>query len=326
MAYFDNARFWLILLVVCGHFMGFLKDTNGLAQGVYLFIYSFHMPAFVLISGYLSRNFTMTVRSARRTFESLVVPLILFEVASQLLLRHYTGSPSEVNPLETAWLGWFLWALVVWRALTPFLLSLRHPLLVSILISLASPFVGLPELLAAPKVLSLLPFYTAGLLLAEEDFRRLATARLRWLGGALLFVALVVALVIPSVPSTTLLWKRAYDDPALHAGQWVGLLVRMGLILLAFLLTAAFLALVSWRPSLTTPMGARTLYCYLLHGFVLLFLVYSCNLLSWWPTGLLGVGAGLALAGALGLLLLTRPVEWLFRPVLQPSLPWLFKS
>src|SRR5699024_7607197 len=51
----DNARALLITLVVVGHLLNMISSTSG--EVLYLWIYSFHMPAFVAVSGYLSRSF-----------------------------------------------------------------------------------------------------------------------------------------------------------------------------------------------------------------------------------------------------------------------------
>ncbi|EAH1852013.1 acyltransferase, partial [Listeria monocytogenes] len=47
-SYFDNAKFILIFLVVFGHFLQtFIADYAGV-RVLYIYIYTFHMPAFVL--------------------------------------------------------------------------------------------------------------------------------------------------------------------------------------------------------------------------------------------------------------------------------------
>lgn len=55
-SFFDNARVILIFLVVFGHLISkYVKDEPFLAN-IYLFIYTFHMPAFILISGYFAKK------------------------------------------------------------------------------------------------------------------------------------------------------------------------------------------------------------------------------------------------------------------------------
>ena len=54
----DNIKGILILLVVCGHLLSTLQDMNStFAIGVRTFIYFFHMPGFIFMSGYLAKGF-----------------------------------------------------------------------------------------------------------------------------------------------------------------------------------------------------------------------------------------------------------------------------
>lgn len=56
-SYFDNAKFLLIFLVVFGHIIrSYIHDNDALLH-IYKFIYTFHMPAFILISGYFAKGF-----------------------------------------------------------------------------------------------------------------------------------------------------------------------------------------------------------------------------------------------------------------------------
>ncbi len=48
-AYLDNARYWVMLLVVIGHSLTELVVMDS-ARGLYTWIYLFHMPFFILIS------------------------------------------------------------------------------------------------------------------------------------------------------------------------------------------------------------------------------------------------------------------------------------
>ncbi len=44
--YFDNAKAVLIVLVVLGHTLARMVEENEWILTIYLFIFSFHMPAF----------------------------------------------------------------------------------------------------------------------------------------------------------------------------------------------------------------------------------------------------------------------------------------
>jgi len=72
----DNARFVLISLVVVGHLLEQLADQGPMAAALYRWIYLFHMPAFVLISGAVSKS-TLTRRRALALVTGLLLPYVL---------------------------------------------------------------------------------------------------------------------------------------------------------------------------------------------------------------------------------------------------------
>ena len=50
---YDNVKCLAIILVVIGHAINYLTDFDGytLEKGMYVMIYSFHMPLFLFVSG-----------------------------------------------------------------------------------------------------------------------------------------------------------------------------------------------------------------------------------------------------------------------------------
>jgi fucose 4-O-acetylase-like acetyltransferase len=77
-AFFDNAKMVLVTLVVVGHAWTLFPDVPG-DDPVYHFLYAWHVPAFVLVTGYLSRRFTFTRANLRRLVTTIVVPYLVFE-------------------------------------------------------------------------------------------------------------------------------------------------------------------------------------------------------------------------------------------------------
>lgn len=57
--YIDNIKGVFITLVVFGHLLDFLEEADiAFATSVRTFIYFFHMPGFIFLSGYLAKSFT----------------------------------------------------------------------------------------------------------------------------------------------------------------------------------------------------------------------------------------------------------------------------
>jgi len=77
--FFDNAKFLAIVLVVAGHAIESLRDVP-IARSVYLFVYMFHMPAFIIIAGYFSKGFPASSDKVRKLITQLLVPFVVFQV------------------------------------------------------------------------------------------------------------------------------------------------------------------------------------------------------------------------------------------------------
>ena len=73
----DNARYLVLLLVIAGHALAPLRGPmDGVFAG-YVWLYAFHMPLFVLLSGYTARSYRGEPRQVRRMVGSLVWPFLL---------------------------------------------------------------------------------------------------------------------------------------------------------------------------------------------------------------------------------------------------------
>lgn len=55
-SYFDTTKFILIFLVVFGHFLESKMGHSLICNELHAFIYLFHMPLFIFISGYFSHR------------------------------------------------------------------------------------------------------------------------------------------------------------------------------------------------------------------------------------------------------------------------------
>src|SRR5688572_5206037 len=77
--FWDNARFACIVLVVLGHATTRLTYDSEIALGLYLLIYSFHMPAFAIISGYFSKSDAPNRIQMARVITDILLPYVIFE-------------------------------------------------------------------------------------------------------------------------------------------------------------------------------------------------------------------------------------------------------
>ncbi|HEX6470482.1 MAG TPA: acyltransferase family protein [Streptosporangiaceae bacterium] len=320
--FFDNAKFLAIVLVVFGHAIEPLRHERA-AHALYLFFYCFHMPVFIIITGYFSRTFALSGGKARKLITNLAVPYVIFETAYSVFRWALSDADFKISLLAPFWLTWFLMAAFFWRLSTPVWQQLRWPVPTAILIALLSCMSNLPDTLELHRTLGLLPYFVIGLSLRPEHFALLRRPACRAAGAAVLAAGLAVAFAVQGRMSIEWAYWRHGND-YLGVSEVTGTAMRLAMLAAGLLLSAAFLALVPTRGTWFTGLGAATLYAYLLHGFPVKLATYEHWYRADWlhgPAGIVAVG-GLSVLATVGL---TQPaVRRRLRWAVEPTLSWAF--
>ncbi|WP_405670374.1 acyltransferase family protein [Streptomyces sp. NBC_01530] len=326
-AYFDNAKYLAIVLVAMGHSWEPLRDGSRTVTALYNLVYAFHMPAFIVISGYFSRGFDASPAKIRRLVTGVAVPYVVFEAAYTFFTRWTDGVPDRpVSVLDPLYLTWFLIALFIWRLTTPIWQNARWPLPIALVVAMlatVSPSIG--NDLDLQRVLQFLPYFVLGLCLRPEHFRLVRRWRVRVLAVPVFAGALAVSYW--AAPRMTGAWFF-HRDSALELGApaWYGPVMTLAVFGCSMLLVACFLAWVPGRRMWFTALGAGTLYGYLLHGFV----AQGSKFWGWytpgWIHGPLGEITVTLSAGAIVTVLCTAPVRRIFRFAVEPRLGWAFRQ
>jgi fucose 4-O-acetylase-like acetyltransferase len=321
----DNAKFLLIVLVFVGHAVR-PGEKTGAGQALYYWIYLFHMPAFVLISGYLSKSYDSTAKRVDKLVTSLAVPYLIFwgVYALQLLSD---GKNLPGGPLDPLWITWFLVALLVWRLTVPVWRRLRWPVLTSLAISLAAAFVETGDALGVARILSLLPFFVVGLVLQPRHLDLLRRPLVRVCSALVMIATAVLTYThLRGYSREWVYWRETLADRDFEILPY-GIPARLVFLGLAFALTAALLSLMPRQRTWFTRFGALTLYVYLLHGLVIRvgtqfgWYEYTGQLLS----GHAELVLNLTLAVAWTLLLCTPWVRKATGWAVEPRLDWILR-
>jgi fucose 4-O-acetylase-like acetyltransferase len=270
--WFDNAKCLLVTLVVVGHSWTLLP-SNWFHGSAYDFLYLWHVPAFVMVTGYLSRRFSWTRRDLRRLLTTVVVPYVVFEGLLALFRATVGGEHLERVWINPHWPMWYLAVLFLWRLATPLLRRLRHPVAVSVAVSLAGGWVGI-EAFDLDRAFGLLPFFTLGLIAEQRHIDALRSYGARVLGVAALATAVVVAFWFGGrIGNEWFYYRTAYAE--LGADWLMGPVLRLAFLAAGTALALAFLSLVPTRRLWLTGLGAASLVVYLGHGFFVLAAEYA---------------------------------------------------
>ncbi|GAA4322505.1 acyltransferase family protein [Streptomyces venetus] len=325
-AFFDNAKYLAIVLVAVGHAWEPLRPDSRALTALYMIVYAFHMPAFIIISGYFSRTFDGSPGRLKRLVTGVVVPYVVFETAYTLFTRVTSEDPDRpISLLDPLYLTWFLAALFVWRLTTPIWRRVRWPLplaLVVAMLATLSPSVG--NDLDLQRTLQFLPYFVFGLLLRPEHFRLVRRREARILAVPVAGCALGVAYW--AVPRMNYAWFFHADSArGLAAPSWYGPVMTLAAFGCSVVLVACFLAWVPGRRTWFTVLGAGTLSGYLLHGF----LAQAAKYWGWyepaWVREPVGVVVVTAVAAAVMTALCTPTVRRFFRCVTEPGMEWAFR-
>ncbi|MDT9695249.1 acyltransferase family protein [Streptomyces sp. P17] len=325
-AFFDNAKYLAVVLVAVGHAWEPLRDGSRTVTALYMLVYAFHMPAFIIISGYFSRNFDASPRRIKRLVTGVVVPYVVFEVAYTFFTRWTDNEPDrKISLLDPLYLTWFLAALFIWRLTTPLWRTVRWPLPVALgvaMLATLSPSIG--NDLDLQRALQFLPYFVLGLVLKPEHFALVRRREVRILAVPVFLGAAVVAYwAVPRMNYAWFFHRTSAEE--LAAPAWYGPVMTLVLFGCSTVLVACFLALVPGRGMWFTALGTGTLYGYLLHGFV----IQAANRWHWsrmdWVQEPLGKIAATLVAAAVVTLLCTPPVRRMFRFAMEPEMNWAFR-
>ncbi len=263
---FDNTKFLMIFFVVFGHFIEAFLTKSDVIKTLYLSIYSFHMPVFVLLSGMLMK-IEFSEHSLKKNLASLVVPLIVFTVlyeALNLFLKHEV-SFYTLN-LMPYWTLWFFYSLFIWKIILPMILQFRYPFLLSIVIALIAGLVNdVGYFLGVSRTLYFFPFFILGYKLGITGLSNIHLNKI-----PKVFYMLILVL------NVAFFWY--FND---YQHQWMygsfsyerlkfgneGLLVRAVLYFVSFTTTLSILMLMPSKQSIISRLGENSLYVYIWHGF-----------------------------------------------------------
>ena len=106
----DSVKYCLIVLVIAGHVIEYSETTACII--VWKWIYIFHMPLFIFISGYFSRK---KDKELWPSIWKLLEPLIVFQSVA-VITKLINGGETSFRDILTPWyVLWYLLSLIYWR-------------------------------------------------------------------------------------------------------------------------------------------------------------------------------------------------------------------
>lgn len=317
--FLDNARGILIALVVVGHTLESFDGASGaLGEPIRLWIYSFHMPAFVAISGFLSRTYRNEPRQVRRLLTAMLVPYLIFQLLHEAARTLLLGDEFTLEFVSPSWTLWFLLALLMWRLVTPMLRALRYPLIFAVAVAVIVPLdPNLDGTFSLGRFFQMMPFFVLGLITTPTMLQKLKSLPHRvWIGSAVLVLAMVVSVAAQGHLSVAPFFLRvSYADGPYKI--WIAIIVQVLVLASGMIGTVALLLATPLGETIWTALGFRSLTIYLLHPLVLLPIRYLDEPFAWvesWWAPLPLIVIGLALTAVLSRGIVGTLTRWVTDP------------
>ncbi|MDP4095238.1 fucose 4-O-acetylase [Paenibacillus sp. P96] len=270
-SFFLNLRFLLIVCVFIANALEPLIGINTWADRWYTWIFMFHMPLFVWVTGYFAR-LSLKGEAGGRVLLQIMAQYIIFQSLYSLLDKAFFHVQGLHHSFFAPYLLlWFLASHFCWRLL---LLAMRRlPPAVQLTASITLgglagylPFEG--TWLSISRTFIFLPFFILGYHMTYEKISLLLTPRIRSAAIAMSLLLFAGAVWVSAHLQTGWLYgSMTYTE--LGHGEWYAGFYRIGIYMLQLTASAAFLGLVPLTSGWLSRMGSRTLYVFLLHGFII---------------------------------------------------------
>ena len=271
----DNFKFVLISLVIVGHIIEPVIGRFDWVKSVYIFVYIFHMPMFAYVSGAVSER-EIDNKVIKSIVTKLIIPYVFLELIYSVFDYFlFSRSSLNVTPLVPYWILWYIFSLVLWRLLLPVFNQFKLPVVLAILAGLGCGVNNYDYNLSFSRTFVFFPFFLIGnyyhsVIIGE--LRR--NNRSKLIGSGIILGFFLLILVIPQSNDIKLGWlygSRSYSS--LGVDWQVGVLYRSSIYIAAILLGIALLSVTGKKRSVGTRYGEDSLYIYVLHGFVMKFLI-----------------------------------------------------
>lgn len=264
----DNTKLVLITLVVICHFYENYLGSSRLVNSLFFSVYSFHMPAFFLISGLFSKR-TVNEKRIEKVTPYLLLYLFI-KILGWFVLRVIQGDGFvPIDLFRESGVAWFVLALFFMYIITFYTKRFRpaYVFTVSIFIALLAGYTNADiNLFSWLRVVVFYPFFYAGYVLSLEDLAK-------WMESTVLKIVSVIGLagyfIVCYIGIDKIFWMRflmtGRNYILLEHGALYGGILKFGAYVVSFVLVFMFLCIIPKRRFAISALGERSLGVYVFH-------------------------------------------------------------
>ena len=269
--FFDNLKFILIFLVVLGHFVEVSMDVSINAKLIWNFIYSFHMPLFVFISGYFAKN-AIKSKNINRSIMFFVLYFIMKTVL--YIIDRICGLYPNFNFNIVNSVPWYIFAMGSWYLISILLkdINKKYVFTFSLFLALIIGFdKNIGDIWGISRILVFYPFFLIGLNINRDllikivkDKRVKCVSIIYLMIFSILFILVIDKLYVFKPVFTG---NKSYFLLN-NSIESFGVLIRMMWYLVATFTGISILSIVPRGKNLFTKIGQKTISIYFYHAII----------------------------------------------------------
>lgn len=262
----DNVKGLLIFFVVFGHFIAGDPSEDINIYGVtHYFIYSVHMPMFILISGYLSNS----EWPIKKLFRNYIVPYVICDILWVVysILRG-NADISNLDILTPTFVYWYILCLFFLRVISDIPVFNRIFLLISFAVTFISPCINIQHwlFLSMGRTALLYPIFYFGRYFMYPIIQKAQNFG-KSLNCIILFICVFTEYLLLTLGITNVTW--ATHDYPLTTFECVLKYIFMMITIAIFI---GLSSVVSNKQTFLSRWGKNSLLIYLFHPYIVDFL------------------------------------------------------
>lgn len=265
----DILKFFLIFLVVVGHLLDRNSDMADWQRSLFLFIYTFHMPVFVFVSGLFSKR-----NVDEKRYDKIIGFLFIFFITKIVIFfaKLIAYGKLSFSAFEEGGLPWYMFAMFAFPLITIAVrkISPKYILIFAVILSCVAGYDSdLGELFSIQRIFVFYPFYYLGYCLEPNKIvKALDKKYLKIISAVVLIIlALVLFIRVDSCYQFRPILTGRHPYIKLNENNDFGGLYRLAYYLIAFIVGGAVVCLTpnSLGKGKIASMGSRSIQVYILH-------------------------------------------------------------
>lgn len=268
---YDNMKFILILLVVFGHLLEYIR--GDISENIYRIIYTFHMPVFVFISGYFAK-----FKKKKIIFQLLIPYLVLQTIYIFFDCKIISSSDIVIQYVTPYWLLWFILTLLYYYLLIPLIDTQNNFnklffIFSSVFLSLFISFTkNIGYYASLHRFFTFLPYFIIGYYFKTSKLKEIIDKK-----NIRIIICILTSIII-IVSSLYVIFTKEYTKWVLYGSyNYESAYYNFGMKSFLIFLGLAWIAFfIVFFPRKKIPivsyLGSNTFYIFILHGFFVKYL------------------------------------------------------